>query len=48
MAGLWVEEIDALAPEQKNGVTMDGTPYSCSLVRGSACIFRGCGEPWRL
>ena len=32
MAGLWVEEIDALAPEQKNGVTMDGTPYSCNLV----------------
>ena len=25
-------EIDALAPEQKNGVTMDGTPYSCNLV----------------
>ena len=32
MAGLWVEEIDALAPEQKNGVTMDGTHYSCNLV----------------
>ena len=32
MAGLWVEEIDALAPEQKNGVIMDGTPYSCNLV----------------
>lgn len=33
MAGLWVEEIDALAPEQKNAVKMnDGASYSCNLV----------------
>ena len=31
--GLWVEEIDALAPEQKNGVKLvDGTNCSCNLV----------------
>lgn len=33
LAGLWVEEIDALAPEQKNGVKLvDGTNCSCNLV----------------
>lgn len=33
LAGIWVEEIDALAPERKNTVVFrDGTEYSCNLV----------------
>lgn len=33
MAGVWVEEIDALAPEQKNEVKFtDGTVVSCNLL----------------
>ena len=33
MAGIWVEEIDALAPEQLNGVRFqDGSSYTCNLV----------------
>lgn len=33
LAGVWVEEIDALAPEQYNGVvTGDGNKYRCNLV----------------
>lgn len=42
MAGVWVEEIDALAPEQKNKAKFaDGSTASCrSFVRSDA--FRGC------
>ena len=33
MAGVWVEEIDALAPEQSNIVKFtDGTEYKCNLL----------------
>lgn len=33
MAGIWVEETDALAPEQRNEmVTTDGKRYGCGLV----------------
>lgn len=33
IAGIWVEEIDALAPEQKNGVEFaDGNIYTCQLL----------------
>lgn len=33
IAGVWVEEIDALAPEQRNEVIMNsGEKYACSLV----------------
>ena len=33
MAGVWVEEIDALAPEQSNTVRFaDGTEYKCNLL----------------
>lgn len=33
LAGIWVEEIDALAPEQANGIkTADGKAFSCNLV----------------
>lgn len=33
IAGIWVEEIDALAPEQKNGVEfVDGNVYVCQLL----------------
>lgn len=33
IAGIWVEEIDALAPEQKNGVEFaDGNSYTCQLL----------------
>ena len=33
MAGIWAEEIDALAPEQHNTVQFyDGTEYSCGLL----------------
>lgn len=33
MCGIWVEEIDALAPEQKNELTFaDGTASSCNLL----------------
>lgn len=33
LAGIWVEEIDALAPEQFNGVVfLDGTENQCNLV----------------
>jgi len=33
MAGVWVEEIDALAPEQSNAVKFaDGTEYKCNLL----------------
>jgi len=33
IAGIWVEEIDALAPEQKNGVEFhDGNAYTCQLL----------------
>lgn len=33
LAGVWVEEIDALAPEQSNSVQFeDGSCYSCNLV----------------
>lgn len=33
LAGVWVEEIDALAPEQTNSVKMsDGKSFSCNLV----------------
>lgn len=33
MAGVWVEEIDALAPEQKNtALFSDGTSFSCGLL----------------
>lgn len=33
LAGIWVEEIDALFPDQKNEVIFeDGTKYSCGLV----------------
>lgn len=45
MAGVWVEEIDALAPEQKNTIKfVDGTEYTCNLVcdimhlEGAECI----------
>lgn len=45
MAGVWVEEIDALAPEQKNAVKFaDGTESTCNLVcdimhlEGAECI----------
>lgn len=45
LAGVWVEEIDALAPEQHNEVQFaDGTTATCSLVcdimhtEGAACI----------
>ncbi len=33
LAGVWVEEIDALAPEQKNGVRFaDGTESGCGML----------------
>ena len=33
MAGVWVEEIDALAPEQRNKIRFaDGTEEECRLV----------------
>ena len=33
MAGIWVEEIDALAPEQSNKLLFsDGTEYTCNLL----------------
>ncbi len=33
MAGVWVEEIDALAPEQRNKICFaDGTEEECRLV----------------
>ena len=33
LAGVWVEEIDALAPEQTNTITFtDGTKISCSML----------------
>lgn len=33
IAGIWVEEIDALAPEQKNAVAFnDGNAYTCTLL----------------
>ena len=45
LAGVWVEEIDALAPEQKNkAVFVDGTKTECGLVgdlfhlEGAECI----------
>lgn len=45
LAGVWVEEIDALAPEQHNEVLMDsGEKYTCSLVcdlmhlEGAQCL----------
>ena len=45
LAGVWVEEIDALAPEQKNkAVFADGTKTECGLVcdlmhlEGAECI----------
>lgn len=45
LAGVWVEEIDALAPEQHNEVIMDsGDKYTCSLVcdlmhlEGAQCL----------
>lgn len=49
MAGVWVEEIDALAPEQTNTVTFhDGSTVSCNLLcdlmhpEGAACL-AACG-----
>lgn len=45
MAGVWVEEIDALAPEQMNAVTfVDGTEVPCNLLcdimhlEGAECL----------
>ena len=45
MAGVWVEEIDALAPEQMNAVTFaDGTEVPCNLLcdimhlEGAECL----------
>ena len=45
LAGIWVEEIDALAPEQSNGVRFaDGSSSSCNLVcerihlEGAECL----------
>lgn len=45
LAGVWVEEIDALAPEQSNTVTFaDGTEISCNLLcdvmhlEGAECL----------
>ncbi len=33
MAGIWVEEIDALAPEQKNSVKFkDGTEFTSTML----------------
>ena len=42
MAGVWVEEIDALAPEQKNKAKVCRRQYSSmrSFMRSDA--FRGC------
>ena len=45
LAGVWVEEIDALAPEQSNAVTFaDGTEITCNLLcdvmhlEGAECL----------
>ena len=45
LAGIWVEEIDALAPEQTNTVTFaDGTKVTCNLLcdlmhlEGAECL----------
>ena len=45
LAGVWVEEIDALAPEQTNKITFaDGTSSTCSLLcdlihlEGAQCV----------
>ena len=33
LAGVWVEEIDALAPEQKNTITFqDGSSFTCNML----------------
>ena len=47
LAGVWIEEIDALAPEQKNSINFaDGTTSTCHLLcdlihlEGAECIAR--------
>lgn len=51
MAGVWVEEIDALAPEQKNTIKFEnGMEYTCNLVcdimhlEGAECIAKYSGN----
>ena len=46
IAGVWVEEIDALAPEQANAVIFsDGTEAACGLLC-DLCIWKG-RSAWR-